>query len=92
MTEPQIVEGLVIRPGDTLLIRVPMQVSREHFDNLVTALREKIPDSIRICVIAAEQLAVIVMPDVLRSSSRPAPGFADAVAEATANPGRVGRS
>jgi hypothetical protein len=61
MTEavPEIVEGLVIQPGDTLLIRVPMQTNRDHFEKLTAVLREGIPDSIKICVIAAEQLAVI---------------------------------
>jgi hypothetical protein len=55
---PQFVEGLVIHPGDILLVRVPMGISIDVAKALKAQCEEHLPD-IKAVIIAAEQLVVV---------------------------------
>lgn len=59
-----IVEELVIRPGDTLVVRVQAAISPQQVDELKRELSERLP-GVKALVVAAEQIAVY----------RPAPGW-----------------
>ena len=54
----EIIETLVIHPGDTLIVRVPSRVDVGSAHRLMAMLKERLPVSVNVAVIAAEQLAV----------------------------------
>jgi hypothetical protein len=56
--QEKIQEGLVIHPGDKLLLRVHPATLREDVAALAATLRERFPEA-EITVVAAEQLAVM---------------------------------
>jgi hypothetical protein len=59
MTDIPIHEGLVVHPGDTLVIRLDRGVSVHELDQFNAALQEKAREGgYRVVVIAADQLAV----------------------------------
>jgi hypothetical protein len=53
----QIEHGMVIRPGDTLILRVPLYTTRELVHKVKEQLAKVLPD-VNLVVIAAEQLAI----------------------------------
>lgn len=58
---PEVLGGLVVRPGDTLIVRVQQGMYREQFDraaDLISEMMEKRCPGVKVAVIAAEQLAV----------------------------------
>lgn len=56
-------EGLVVRPGDTLVLRVRPDITREQFDHFVEHAKEALAErglgDAPVVFVAAEQLAVI---------------------------------
>jgi hypothetical protein len=61
VAEPQeatIQEGLVLRPGDKLLIRVRTTSSPEQVGKLLDDLKQRFPE-VETTVVGAEQLAVV---------------------------------
>jgi hypothetical protein len=54
----EVQEGLVVRPGDKLLIRVRQDTYREGVDRLAEDLKRRLPE-VEVTIIAAEQLAVV---------------------------------
>jgi hypothetical protein len=57
-----VAEGLVVRPGDTLLLRLPADMSMDAIararDAVEPALREKLPGVDVVLVCGVEQIAV----------------------------------
>jgi hypothetical protein len=51
-------EGLVIRPGDKLLIRVRSDSSPDQVERFLGLLKRRFPE-VEVTVVAAEQLAVV---------------------------------
>ena len=51
-------EGLVVRPGDKLLIRVRPDTRPDQLERFADQLRERFPEA-EITVVAADQLAVV---------------------------------
>jgi hypothetical protein len=52
-------EALVIKPGDTLIIRYGRRLSAQEVDEMVAYLRPAIPSTVKILIIEAEQIAVV---------------------------------
>jgi hypothetical protein len=53
-----IVQTAVVRPGDTLILRVADRMSMEHIDRCGKALREKLPDVEVFFVGGVEEMAI----------------------------------
>lgn len=58
----QIVQTAVVRPGDTLILRVADRTSMEYIDRCGNALREKLPD-VEICFISGVEEMAIYRPE-----------------------------
>lgn len=53
-------EALVIKPGDTLVLRCQRRLSAQEVDTFQTMLRQRIPESIDILILdGIDQMAVI---------------------------------
>lgn len=52
-------ETVIVRPGDTLIVRVSPTTSRANIEHLAASLRANKPEGLRGIIIAAEQLAVL---------------------------------
>lgn len=65
MTDPlaQIAEGLVVRPGDKLVIRCHRDTTREHADQVRHAITERWPDVDVVLIAGVEQIAVVRADD-----------------------------
>lgn len=60
MTElTEIKEGVVVRPGDTLVVRLPADVRRQQVNEIADELRSRLPDGVHVIVCNAEQLGVV---------------------------------
>jgi hypothetical protein len=61
MNEPEVLvqidPGMVIRPGDTLIVRVPLYTTAELVHRLKERAAEVLPE-VNLVVIAAEQMAI----------------------------------
>jgi hypothetical protein len=44
-------EALVIRPGDTLVLRFDRRLSEEEADSLLTTMRPRLPEDVKIMII-----------------------------------------
>ena len=55
---PEVLETLVVRPGDTLLVRIPVNTSMDSAHQLYERLKARLPAEIDFAIIAAEQLGV----------------------------------
>lgn len=52
-------EAVIVRPGDTLVIRVPQLTSREQADRMVATIRERYAErDLGLLIVAAEQILV----------------------------------
>jgi hypothetical protein len=60
-----VAEAVVIRPGDTLLVRVDA-ADRQHFDSLVSeltrALKKRMPD-VELCFVAGVEQLLVYRPN-----------------------------
>lgn len=56
-----VIDAPTVRPGDRLLVRIPVGATREHVQRMADELKERLP-GVEVCVIAAEQL-VVYRPD-----------------------------
>jgi hypothetical protein len=54
----QLVEAAILRPGDTLVIRVDPHTSAEFAAQLKERGRELLPNEVNLVIVAAEQLLV----------------------------------
>lgn len=55
-----LVEGLIVSPGDTLVIRVdPENVDQAKVQDLLDSLGTYLPEDVKIIAVGVEQLAVI---------------------------------
>ena len=54
---PQPTEALIVRPGDTLIVRYGHGIARDDFDRIVRELRELLPRALNVLVVTADQLA-----------------------------------
>lgn len=61
---PEITHGVVVRPGDYLLVVVPASTRREQFDELREGLRQRLPDSVECCVMAGVEQLAVYRPDL----------------------------
>jgi hypothetical protein len=52
-----IVEALVVRPGDTLVVRVRPAISAQQVDEIKRELSERLP-GVKALIVAAEEIAV----------------------------------
>lgn len=52
-----VIDAPTVRPGDKLLIRVDPRSTRKDVDELLAALKDRLP-GVEVCVIAAEQIVV----------------------------------
>jgi hypothetical protein len=77
-------DTVTVRPGDKLIVRVRSDFTHQDFDEFTNRIREKLPD-VEVLVMGAEQI-LVYREDPPDQSAR---AIADAVAEATANPGRT---
>lgn len=50
-------EAIVVRPGDTLILRYSRPLSAQHVENLKRQLREELPD-VRTVIVQADGMAV----------------------------------
>jgi hypothetical protein len=64
-------EAIVIRPGDTLLVRVLPTVPADHAHEIQQALRQWLP-GVEVGVVAAEELAVYRPGDPPPETANPA--------------------
>lgn len=53
----EIAQTAVVRPGDTLIVRVPTGSTRDAVDRMLEGLRQNLPD-VAALVVAAEGLAI----------------------------------
>lgn len=60
--ELEIVEALVIHPGDKLLVRVPRDSDPEQAREVQAKLKERFPE-VEVTIIAADELAVVRSED-----------------------------
>lgn len=63
MTDLQIVEGLIVQPGDTLLIRVDPHSTRDYVEAMRRELDAYLPEHVTVVVVAAVGMALAVPPD-----------------------------
>lgn len=65
MTDPlaQIAEGLVVRPGDKLVIRCHRDTTRANLDELADSIKERWPDVDVVVLAGVEQIAVVRADD-----------------------------
>jgi hypothetical protein len=54
----EVIEALVVRPGDKLIVRVDPRTTRAQADEMIAAVKERLPE-LEILIVAAEQLAVL---------------------------------
>jgi hypothetical protein len=57
--ELKIAEGLIIQPGDTLIVRVDPMSTFPEVEELKRQVAERLPAGAQVMVIACEQLAVM---------------------------------
>lgn len=50
-------EGIVVRPGDKLIIRVPLSTTHEDFDAITEAISDRLPD-VETLLIRSDQILV----------------------------------
>lgn len=55
---PEILEALVVHPGDTLLVRIPVNTNMAQARQLHEGLKARLPADVGFAIIAAEQLGV----------------------------------
>lgn len=53
----QVVQTAVLRPGDTLIVRVPLSTTRSALEQLMAGLRERLPE-VPVVVLGAEEMVV----------------------------------
>jgi hypothetical protein len=55
---PDIAEGLVVKPGDSLIVRVHPHTSLDQVDKLLDSMHGRFPD-VEVTVIACEQISLV---------------------------------
>lgn len=55
----EVVDALVVQPGDTLVVRVRGDVNPAQIAETADMIRERLRPDVELLVVAAEQLAVI---------------------------------
>lgn len=83
---PDVEQTAVVRPGDTLIVRVRPNIPPEQLQRCADLLKERLPD-VEVCLIGAEELAVY-RPEKLHSVEL-APPNVDELAKSVAE--RIGR-
>lgn len=53
----QVVQTAVLRPGDTLIVRVPLNTTRSALEQLMAGFRERLPE-VPVVVLGAEEMVV----------------------------------
>lgn len=72
-----------LHQGDLLIVRAPSDTTRQMFNEMADQLADKMPEGVRLLVLAGSLAVEVVRPGDKASD------LTEAVARATANPGQV---
>lgn len=68
---PEIAHGVVVRPGDTLLVAVPGTVRPEQMGDLKEGLGNRLPGVADVVVVAGVDQLAVYRPDGSRPAGEP---------------------
>lgn len=57
MLAEAISNAVIVRPGDTLIVRIQPDISRQRFEEFADSIKARLPE-VKVVVLAAEQLLV----------------------------------